>query len=402
VIAVTVEINGFDESGVIGKHLRFIRVGIEINNSLRPFVYNLLHFRSIGVTKKFLRGVSDDIKVDYVRKIMSDPSISVSQYIFSPDHQLDVLRQFTLFEEKTLFHKRGILLLSLQNKNTQDALEEHIQYLKRYERSPYWMESFIKSYGFRMAVQDLVKTSKVLSNSKISDYTVVSYIDGGFPFAFWWRSFLLAQFPASRFNMRRTPIYGVTKGDEYYPITSMAGNIAFITSTIPGMIYPHNILELPKMSFSDLRGFYSEFSERVGIPTFQKRVLFAGYLPRDFQYTIPYILHVNDSYQNVYEPFRLNWEPNGTLKSFYRTFGRYPEKDIVIFGPAQTEEDKQIMQECRDQGLECHDCKEFIENYMKLIDEIENESTVSNLNQDQLSKIKNAIERSKEIVKTMQ
>jgi len=402
VTILDIEINGFDESGLIGKYLRFIRVGIEINNALRPFVYNLLHFRSVGVTKRFLRGISDDIKVDYVRKILSDPSISVSQYTFSPDHQLDVLRQFTLLEEITLFHQRGILLSGLEYDNAKGVLEDHIQYLRRYERAPYWMEAFIKSYGFRMAIQDLANTSKVLSDPRAVDYKVVSYVDGGFPFVFWWRSFLLTQLPPSRFNLGRTPIYGVTKGDEYYPVTSMAGNIAFITSNIPGMIYPHTILELPKMSFPDLRGFYSEFSERVGTPTFQKRVLFAGYLPRDFQYTLPYILHVKDSYLNVYEPFRLNWEPQGTLKSFYRTFGRYPENDLVILGPAQSDEDKQIIQECKDYGLKCHDCGEFVKDYLGLLDDIEVESTVSNLNREQVSRIKSVIEKSRDFVKKMQ
>ena len=102
-----VEFNGFDESGIIGKYLRFTRVGIPMTSELRPFMYNLLHFNSITTTKRFLRGVGDNIKVDYVRRILSDPTISVTQYSFSTDHQLDVLRQFTLLEGKQLFRKRG-------------------------------------------------------------------------------------------------------------------------------------------------------------------------------------------------------------------------------------------------------------------------------------------------------
>jgi len=66
----TIEVNGYDETGIIGRNLRFVRVGMDITDSLRPFVYNLLHFRSVSATKRFLGGISDSIKIDYVKKAM--------------------------------------------------------------------------------------------------------------------------------------------------------------------------------------------------------------------------------------------------------------------------------------------------------------------------------------------
>jgi hypothetical protein len=387
-----IEINGYDETGIIGRNLRFVRVGMDIKDSLRPFVYNLLHFRSVSATKRFLGGISDAIKVDYVKKAMNDPAISVTQYSFSTDLQIDILRKFTLLEEKNLFSKRGDILYCLMNQgDLKGMLEDMASYLKRYDRSPYRMESFIKSYGFRMIIEDLQRSSSVLKNRAINDYRIVSYVDGGFPFVFWWRTFLAFQDPNSRFSLQKTPIYGVTKGDEYYPATSMAGNIAFISSCIPGIVYPHNIVDLPEMDSSKLNEFYNLFSQTTDIPTFHKRVLFVGSLYRDFQYLIPFILHLGSDYQYVFEPFRLQWKNGGTLKAFYRTFGRYPENDIVVVGPCNRLEDKEIAKECAALDLDCQNAADLLDVYNDLLDKIEEQSEASNLTILQKQRISQSI-----------
>jgi hypothetical protein len=89
---IPIELNGYDETGTVGRNLRFVRVGLNAENELRPFVYSLLHFGTITTTKNFLNGQSDDRKASYVRMILNDPAIQVSQYTFSTDHQIDVLR----------------------------------------------------------------------------------------------------------------------------------------------------------------------------------------------------------------------------------------------------------------------------------------------------------------------
>ncbi|MEM2904195.1 MAG: hypothetical protein QW587_00455 [Candidatus Bathyarchaeia archaeon] len=148
--------------------------------------------------------------------VLRDQFISVDHYLFSCEHQIDVLRQFCLLEGKRLFHLRGDLLQAVKS-GFPGAASEVVEFLKRYERFPFWMETFVKSYGFRMVVTDLANTSRVLSQPTVQNYRVFSYVDGGFPLVFWWNSFLATQGTSSRFSLQTTPIFGITKGDEYDP-----------------------------------------------------------------------------------------------------------------------------------------------------------------------------------------
>jgi len=388
----SIELNGFDETGTVGRNLRFVRVGLNVANELRPFVYNLLHFGTITVTKNFLRGQSDERKISYVRMILNDPAIQATLYTFTSDHQVDVLRQFSMLEEMQLFKRRQPIVLALQQGDERAALENIAEYLKRYERSPFWLESFIKSYGFRMVIGDLIRSSKVLRNPKFINYRVISYVDGGFPFVFWWQQFLSLSPEDSRFSINATPVFGITKGDEYYPVTSMAGNIAYITSNVPGMIYPHNIIELPRMSKDDLNSFYDEYSRRVSRPTFLKRVLFVGDIPGTFQYTIPYILHRQSGYREIYEPFRL--EPGRELRTFFRTFGYYPQNDLIMVGRTQSSDDRRIISECdRDSQLKTTDARSLVSEYRELASEIEREASGSNLTYQQFTGVSQALKR---------
>ena len=392
-----VELDGYDETGTVGRNLRFVRVGLNAANELRPFVYNLLHFGTITASKRFLRGQTEERKASYVRMILADPAIQVSQYTFTADDQIDVLRQFVLLECKGLFRRREPIVLALQQHNERAALESIADYLRRYERSPFWLESFVKSYGFRMVVADLIHSSKVLRNPKFSDYQVLSYVDGGFPFVFWWQHFLSSVSPGSRFSGDRTPVFGITKGDEYYPVISMAGNFAYITNTVPGMIYPHNIIELPRMSKTDLNQFYEEYSTRVSRPTFLKRTLFIGDIPPALQYTIPFILHRNSGYRHIYEAFRL--EPSSSLRRFYRDLGYYPQNDVVIVGKIGTKEEKNLYDECgRETQLTQMTAQSVMPDYGNLAAEIEQEASRSNLTQQQVSNVSQSISRSLQVI----
>jgi len=392
-----IELNGYDETGTVGRNLRFVRVGLNTENELRPFVYSLLHFGTITTTKNFLNGQSDARKASYVRMILNDPAIQISQYSFYTDHQIDVLRQFCMLEEQQLFRRRYPLLLGLEQHNERSALEGIAEYLRRYGRSPYWLESFMKSYGFRMVVGDLVHSSKVLRNPKFRDYRVISYVDGGYPFVFWWQQFLTLVPSNSRFSAAKTPVFGITKGDEYYPVTSMAGNIAHISNTVPGMIYPHNISELPRMDKPELNEFYADYSTRVSTPTFLKRVLFSGSIPWVLQYAIPFILHHKGGYNDIYEPFRL--EPGKSLHSFYRTFGYYPQNDILVEGKLQSGRDQELRDECgRENKLKKVSATQFVSDFKQLTSAIEQEASSSNLTHPQVSAVTQAILRSVQLL----
>lgn len=415
-----IEINGFDEAGNIGKNLRFVRVGMDSENQLRPFVYNLLHFGSITTSKDRLAGFSEKVKKEYLLKIHKDPTIHVNHYNFPVECQLDVLRQFTLREHANLYRLRGNLMRSItpwfrcsicrsdycytekptkcpscsaasdsitpiENRAPQEVTAA-ISYLKRYEKTPYFMESFMKAYGFRRIVEDLKNTSRLLRNPTIDRYCVISQVDGGFPFVFWWKQFFEAQHPESRFSTLQTPIYGITKGDEYYPVTGMAGNIATITNSLSTVVYPHNVKEVEGMPLDDLNEFYSAFRELREVPKFHKRVLFFGKIEPELQYSIPYVLHVNDGDYPIYEPFRINLKL-GNLRQFYKTFG-YSEKDIVVSGELRSREDNETKRAFEERKLEITPCSDYVSLFGELLSKIDETADVSNLNSSQIAKIK--------------
>src|SRR5438093_2923957 len=205
--------------------------------------------------------------------------------------------------------------------------------------------------------------------------------------------------PPQRFSIFRTPIYGVTKGDEYYPVVSMAGNIAYITSTVQGMMYPHPVTDLPRMTTDELNEFYAEYSSRVGTPKSLKRVLFVGGIPQDLKYCVPYILHSKSNYNLIFEPFGLEWKYGGTMKSFYRSFGRYIQNDLLVIGHANQAKDKEIVKECESLGLERKNATEFLQDYTEFGQKLIAEAHNSNLSKDQTEKIQKVVERSTNIVR---
>lgn len=394
-----IELNGFDEAGIIGENLRFIRASIDVENSLRPFIYNLLHFSSITTSKRVLSGFSDPQKIDYVRMILSDPAIDVNHYVFSTTHQLDVLRRFTFLEEKQFYGQRRQLVEGLNAKDY-DKIWKVVEYTKRYAKTPFWMESFVKSYAYRMIIEEMSKTSNLLSNLEDvnQDYLAISFVDGGFPFVFWWNEFLTNGNRPNCFSEKKTPIIGITKGDEYYPIVSLAGNIAYITNSVPGMVYPHNVQEVPRLGDEDLKKFYHDFSDKLAKPKFHNRVLFFGGIYTQLQYSIPFLLSTISNHKKTYEPFRLRYQNGGTLKSFYKAFAGRQKNDIILHGRISRPEDQKILDECKDRGIECQEVKKYVPQFKKLLKDIIEESKASNLSKTHISKIESRIRKIEAVV----
>jgi len=394
------EVNGFDESGTIGRNLRFIRVGMAFSDRLRPFVYNILHFGMLTASKAALKGQTKDALGRYVRAVLQDQAISVDHYLFPCEHQLDVLRQFSLLEGKKLFFLRGQLIQAIQS-GFPGSASEAAEYLRRYERSPFWMEAFVKAYGFRMVVADLANTSRVLSDPTIRDYRVFSYVDGGFPFVFWWNSFLSGQGSSSRFSWQSTPVFGITKGDEYYPVVNMAGSLASISAAQPSLVYPHNVKYVPEMTREELNMFYQEFSERVPRPSFHRRVIFYGDIPRDLQYSLPFILHSDDPNHVMYEPFRIEFDQRGSLRSFQRVFGVIsPDRDIVVRGPQRGEHDRVLDQEFHEAGIPVRDASGYMDGFLRLCGDVANEARSSSLSQSQVNTVETSLARIIKIVRS--
>lgn len=395
-----VEVNGFDESGVIGENLRFIRVGIDVHNELRPFIYNLLHFGSLVITKKMLKGQDSDLQKDYVRAILNDPAIVLNHYAFSPKLQLRLLRHFVCCEFNRVADKRTELIESMNSGNLKDGVSDVVNYFRKYTSPWGYVERFIKSYGFKMIVEDLQRTSEVLNNMAIDDYKIVCLVDGGYPLVFWEKGFLESenQKENSRFSTRNTSIYGVSNGDEYYPLISFAGNVASITNRFYEIIFPQSIKEIPYKEDFPLEEYCKEYEENCSRPRFFSRILFIGEIETNLQYSIPFIQYKNTNHR-VYEPFRIDYKEKGSFRSFYKRFRGYSGKDLVVCGKIETSEQKEMFEECQKYGLRMVDAGSFLDPFEGLLNNIGKQATGTNLDRLSLQKIETKLNKIREIVK---
>jgi hypothetical protein len=393
------EINGFDESGIIGENLRFIRVGIEIHNELRPFVYNLLHFGSLVVTKAMLKGHPPENQKAYVRAVLNDPAIDVNHYAFPPIVQLDLLRAFTLCEFNRVADKRRELITHFKSTDLQETVSKVIDYFRKYNDPWGYTERFIKSYAYRMIIEDLQRTSKILSNRFINNYKVISLVDGGFPLIFWVNNFLkpVELMGPSRFSKEKTPIYGISNGDEYYPPITIAGNVATITNRFYEMIYPQSVKEIPRPENFSLEDYCKEYERFMEKPKFLPRILFIGCIDANLQYSIPFILSKKTGM--FFEPFRVLFDETGSFRSFYKRFRGDSKNDIVICGKIKTPQENSMYQECKNFDLKMIDAKTFFSDFENLLDKIDEEAKGSNLDRNSLTKITLRLDKIKEIVK---
>lgn len=392
--AITVvELNGFDESGTIGESLRFIRVGLDIHDELRPFIYNLLHFGSVVMTKRMLRGQHVAPKKDFVREVFNDPAITINHYALAPTTQLELLRRLVVSEFLYIKQRRDELKRAYEEPSV-DESRQWVSYiidcLRKYLFPWQYIESFVKSYGYRVIIEELEQTSKILCDSCITDYKIFSYVDGGFPFVFWAKDFLSSRESGSRLSASNSSIFGITHGDEYYPIVSLAGNIASITNFIPGTIFPHNVKEISQIPE---RGFFDryslEYSKHCVKPRFFPRILFFGHIDPSLQFLVPYILHRRNNRQ-IYEPFRVA----RSFRTFYKKFRGNSEHDLIVKGKMrpQIPEDSLMDNECGQYGLDVTDAESFFAPFKELLDEIYGEAERSNLNRTVLRKIHTRIE----------
>lgn len=397
-----VELNGFDESGVIGENLRFVRVGIDVHNELRPFIYNLLHFGSLIMTKKMLKGQDSGVQKEYVRAILNDPAIVLNHYAFPPKLQLSLLRHFVCCEFSRIADKRRELIENISSPNLNDIVSDAIDYFRKYTTPWAYAERFIKSYGFRMVVEDLQRTSKVLRNTAIGagDYKIVSLVDGGYPLVFWGKSFLQLEDNKdnSRFSTVNTSIYGVSNGDEYFPVISLAGNVASITNRFYEMIFPQSIKEVPYQVGFPLEEYCKQYEENCSKPKFFPRILFIGGIEANLQYSIPFI-HYKNSNHRISEPFRVRYKAEGSFRSFYRQFRGDSGKDIIVFGHIETPEEEEMFEECQTYGLKMVDASSFLDLFEGLLNDVGEQSRGTNLDRLSLQKIETKLNKIKEIVK---
>jgi len=403
-----VEYNGFDETGKIGKEIFIIRVGIDRRNYFRPYIYNILHFGQLIINKEDLRSKDIRQKNGYLRNILKDPSIDVDFYMFPVEYQIEVFNRFINKEFEKLFKYRKLLVngLFMQKdkliRELNNKLEEFhdlinfTEHLRNYMNPILYVELFLKSYAYRMVYPRLARISKILKNPTINDYKVISFIDGGYPFCFWYHSFLSCarKFTnLSRFNFSNTPIFGISNGDEYFPVIMIAGNIATL---LKPHTYPHGIKEVPKPDKCfDFDEFYTEYVGSFYPPRFQNRILFVGRIPKELQYSIPAIMHRESYYYNIYEPFRIRYNKEGSIESFEKKMGKIGEDDKIICGKIVTHQDKEIWEEIINIGLDgkSEHINEYEDMFYNFLNILEGQTELTNLDNNHKEKIKTRLQK---------
>jgi hypothetical protein len=400
---VEVELEGFDEAGIIGENLRFVRVGIEKHNELRPFIYNLLHFGSVVMTKSMLRGHPAQVQKAYVRAVTNDPAIDLNYYAFPPVLQLDLLRSFTISEFNRLMDKRRELIEHIEMADLKEVASNFIDFLRVKYSDPWgYIERFIKSYGHRMVFEDLVKSSRVLRDRFVTDYKICTYVDGGYPLVFWSEDFLhpIEINGPNRYSKERTPVFGISNGDEYFPVVCVAGNVATITNRFYEMIYPQSVKEIQPSNLCNVENYCKQYQECCERPKFFSRLLFMGEIDANLQYLIPFILYRRYGHY-IHEPLRVKYDERGSFKTFYKRFRGNSENDIVVCGKIREGnlKEKSMYEECLKYGLKIIDPKTYYDEFEILLNEITDEAKGTNLDRLSLERISTKIDKTKKLVK---
>lgn len=383
-----VEINGLDEAGKVGETIWFVRLGVRIDSELQILLRNLEHFDKLIVRKSDLFGREEKNLMKYARDVIDDPILNISIFRMQLQTQIQVLKEYFGFLCNEMFKARKILIDGLklaemsQTVLTQKANESEetppqnpmwqvVETLQRFEHHPYLCESLVKSYGMMNLtarldrISDLFKTSLGLGTKRM----LVTQIDGGYPFAFWWQK-LVRSSHLSNIKKKNVYITGVSHGDCYYPTLSVAGAIAFILNR-----YPHRASFLPihEMVYDDRfpmdAEFYDGHTKALNRPTFVNRMIFLGIISPDLMTCLPYCLHRLDR-RRTYEPFHIEI----SSESF---FGRYgsgkPENTVVILGKLNTAKHRADVWSCKSKGYECKHLADLKDGFESLCTDISDE-----------------------------
>jgi hypothetical protein len=390
-----IEMNGFDESGSIGEPIKFVRFGLNREDELKPFIYNLLHFGTLNLTKAVLRERDIRTKRRFIRDIFSDTSFSINEYIMNPEFQLLILKMFMASEFNYVKIRRDELIRAYNSEKLKETVSEVISSLRKYLFPFRYIESCVKAYGHRYMVEDLIKTSKILRDPRNhGSCRVYSLIDGGYPFAFWYEGFQDEKFNIGMpFSRYQTPIFGISHGDEYFPTISLSGSIAYITKEDPSLSYSYRIKQIEEISDIKLEDFVLEYSKSCSNPFFLERVLFYGQIPKELQYVIPYINYIRNN--RLTEPFRVT----KSFTSFYKEFRGRSEKDLIIRGDTRPDTNDEILEEeCIRYNLNVIEASDFVDPALSLLADINERAIESNLGSHPLSIIDRRLHRIESIL----
>jgi hypothetical protein len=373
-----VEINGLDESGRVGDNLLFVRVAVHIHSELQLILRNLSHFEKLIIRKEDLKGREEKNLMAYVRDMIDDPVFSIAIYRMRPNVQVQLMKRYLSFLWNDLFKTRGALLETLQKSveekeldktaSSQRTISSIIENFQRFENSEFAIESMIKSYGMMKVTKRLDTVSELFRTPTGPDvhlYLVVQ-IDGGYPFAFWWKTLLESEHIQNL--KKQTYIAGVGQGDGYYPAISAAGAIAQILHHYPNRNYFFPIYELNyDERFPVDESFYYGHSVALNRPTFNNRIVFLGQIEANLRNCIPYFLHRADR-KKTYEAFG---PVEKTAENFFKNFGHgNKENTIIVCGALSSWQDKVNLKYCEDRGYDCKHVPDIRPQFEALIQEI--------------------------------
>jgi len=370
-----IEINGLDESGTVGEPIIFVRLGVSMLTEPQIILRNIEYFNALMASKDLLKGYESSTLFRYILSFIEDPSFDVTIFRMFPETQLKILRDFSLLTAENLFQSRKTLVRLFDSegkiaKVSQDTVSEVskvINILKRFRTPKLWLDSFIKSFGMMLITMKLEELSKSFSKPGFTSYFLVVQIDGGFPFAFWWRDLMDEKSPC--FKKGSFIVSGVSNGDEYYPSMSTAGAIAGSLMRNFEKLHLFPVHPLEYESTVDLHSFFEGHSKAVEVPTFQNRILFVGRIGKNVRTCIPYLTHLRDRHK-TYEAFGVGIP----ISWFFKVHGPgRPENTVIVHGSSLTSKDKENLKFCKDNRYPIHHVSEFKEDFQELIKKLDSE-----------------------------
>jgi len=201
---------------------------------------------------------------------------------------------------------------------------------------------------------------------------IIVQIDGGFPFAFWWKDLL--ENTESGLVKGKCLISGITNGDKYYPTMATAGTISNILRLHPEMhhLFPIKELDIQRVKYADegLYRFYKQHSYSLSKPIYQNRILIIGKIIDQIACCIPYLFHIQERRTKTFETFSIS----GSIENFLRDFGHGTKEDTnIVVGRLVSSLDKQNLQYCREREYQIKHLSDFQTAFNDLVSRLHSE-----------------------------
>jgi len=370
-----VEINGIDEAGRIGENILFSRVSVEKDFEAHLLLANLSHFNNLIPHPDIIKGYDAKSQLQYIKELLENESFRITIYKMRTQTQVVLLRLLYGMLSEDLFRLRADILDQFQHKDW-SVIQTVLNSLNRFKRKGIFAESFIKAFGIKKITEDIGKNYLRMYGSvedlSSSGPRIIVQIDGGYPFAFWWKSLL--EDPNSGLVKGKCLITGITNGDKYYPTTASAGIISSALHMHPEIHYMFPIKEMEisgiRLEEESMQYFYRQHSYSLSRPIYQNRILFIGKIAQQISCCIPYLYHIQEGRTKTFETFSISSSVDNFLKDF--GYGTKDDTNIVV-GKLASSLDKENLQYCVDKGYPIRYLSSFQVTFNEMMDRLNSE-----------------------------